>query len=359
MSKLEELYAERETFLKYGQNVPAPLAEAITEAEKSILDRALEVFTGHLPNEIELPDTTRIVFGAEYSNGKLISVGSSYGIDMATTFEVVKMIPEEEETEETKEKPEDNEHGGNDPDEGRKRGPSIGFKVKFADGKEIEYSTARRTMIEALRYIGLERASKYRGEMFKGYPLVGRKQRPDSNGHSWQKNIDGWWIYVNLSNNRAITCLKGVAELLGIDMEIIKLYDESEKTAEKPTPTFKIKGKRSLFSINGSEPLPKNRAVHEAVCLFMHQFPDVSFVDIEQMFPRSLQGSYGVIRTIDEIRQRGEKNRTESARWFLEPEEILSAADGMKFAVCNEWGDNFDKFLNHIKSSFGWTVEEV
>lgn len=359
MSKLEELYAERETFLKYGQSVPAPLAEAITETENSILDSALEVFASHLPNEIELPNTTGIVLGAEYSKGKLISVGSSYGIDMVTTFDVVKTIPEEEETEETKENPEDNEHGGNEPDEGRKRGPSIGFKVKFANGKEIEYSTARRTMIEALRYIGLERASKYRGEMFKGYPLVGRKKRPNSNGHSWQKNIDGWWIYVNLSNNRAITCLKGVAELLGIDMEIIKLYDESEKAAEKPTPTFKIKGKRSLFSINGSEPLPKNRSVHQAVCLFIHQFPDASFSDIEQMFPRSLQGSYGVVRSIEDIRQRGEKNKTESARWFLEPEEILMSADGIHFAVSNEWGENFDSFLKHIQESFGWTVEEV
>lgn len=356
MNKLEQLYAERETFLKYGQGVPAPLAEAIKESEKSMLDNALDMFTGHLPSEIELPNISKIVFAAEYSNGKLVSVGSSCDIDIANAFESVKSITDEEEPDE---EPADDNPGDDGGENGRKRGPSIGFTVKFADGKVIKHNTARRTMIDALRYMGLERASKYRGEMFKGYPLIGKEQRPAEAGRTWQKNIDGWWVYVNMSNPRAVSCLNGVAKMLGIEMGIIMDDENVEQPSDAPTTPSKPKGKRRLFSINGSEPLAKNRAVYEAVCLFIQQFPDASFADIEQMFPRTLQGSYGVVRSLEDIRQRGEKNKTESVRWFLEPEEILTAADGTQFAVSNEWGDNFDEFQKHIQDSFGWKVEEV
>lgn len=58
-----------------------------------------------------------------------------------------------------------------------KRKPSIGFTVKFGDGTVIKHSSARTTMIESLRYMRLERASQFRGEMFKGFPLVGKKKR--------------------------------------------------------------------------------------------------------------------------------------------------------------------------------------
>lgn len=356
MNPLEQLYAEREAFLKWDREVPPSLAEAIKEAEKSMLDSALEMFTGHLPSQIELPNIAKIVFAAEYSNGKLVSVGSSCSIDIADTFDSVKNITDEEESDD---EPVDDNPGDEGGEGGRKRGPSIGFTVKFADGKVIKHTTARRTMIDALRYMGLERASKYRGEMFVGYPLIGKEQRPEEAGRTWQKNIDGWWVYVNMGNSRAVSCLNGVAKMLGIEMEIIMDDENPEQPSDSPATPAKLKGRRPLFSINGSEPLAKNRAVYETVCLFTKQFPDASFTDIEQMFPRTLQGSYGVVRSLEDIRQRGEKNKTESARWFLEPEEILTAADGIQFAVSNEWGPNFDDFKKYIFEQFGWSITEL
>lgn len=354
MNKLNELYAKRRVFEDYGAAIPDTLAAEIKEAEMELLDNALDMFTGHLPCEIELPNLDKIVFAAKYEDGKLVQVASSQNVDLSEIFESVKSIYDDEDSDnaETVEEPTDE-----DPDNGRKRGPSIGFTVKFGDGKVVRYSTARRTMIESLRYMGLERASRFRGEMFKGYPLIGKEQRPAERGHLWQKNIDGWWVYVNMSNNRAIACIKGVAKLLGIDVEII-LDEDNAKNIETSVPASQTKVKRRLFSINGSQPLVKNRSVYEAVCLFIQQFPDATFNDIVQMFPQSLQGSYGVIRSLEDIRQRSERNKTESARWFLETEEILTSSDGIRFAVSNEWGDNFDNFKKHIESSFGWSVEE-
>lgn len=344
MNILDKLYAERDTFLKYGQNVPADLAKAIKDAEYAELDNSLEMFKGYLPEGIDVPNIEKIVFAAEYDNGKLIRVGSSCSIDISNVFDNIKKIDE----------------NSDDPEPDHKRNPSIGFTVKFADGKEIKHTTARRTMIEALRYMGLERASKYRGEIFKGYPLIGKEKRPTEPRRIWQQNVDGWWIYVNMSNQRAITCLTDIAKMLGIKMEIIMDNDKAQNTRKNPPlHTPKPKGKRAQFSVNGSFPLAKNRCVLETIRLFMQDFPNASFKQVEEKFPRELQGSYGVVRSIEDIKQRGKTNKTEKDRWFLDPKEILTAADGIRFAVSNEWGDNFTNFQKHVADNLGWELKEV
>lgn len=73
--------------------------------------------------------------------------------------------------------------------------------------------------------MGLERVSHFSTERFKGFPLVGRQQRITPDGHRWQKFVDGWWIYINMNNERKVRCLKGVASMLKIPI-IIK-WEES------------------------------------------------------------------------------------------------------------------------------------
>ena len=41
MNKIKQLYKERETFTKYGSEVPAELAAQIAEAEKELLQMEL------------------------------------------------------------------------------------------------------------------------------------------------------------------------------------------------------------------------------------------------------------------------------------------------------------------------------
>lgn len=360
MNELETLYGERETFVKYSREIPPELIEQIQAAEAEVFGTMLDDFTGHLPEEIEAPIAAKIVFAAEYEEGKLVRVGLSTTADVSETFDVVKDIKEEvEEIEDEEEESETEGEDESDPDSGRKRGRSIGFTVKFADGKEIKHTTAQRTMLEALRYMGLERASKYRGEMFAGYPLIGKEKRRIAPDRIWQKNIEGWWVYVHMGNPRAIKCLYGVANMLGIEMEIVMDDGSSVPPKSQPTVQPKLKGKRTMYTVNGSMPLAKNRAVYECVCEFIRQFPEATFTEISEMFPQNLQGSYGVVRTIEDINQRKERNRTETARWFLEPEEILTSADGVDFAVSNEWGDNFVAFQEHVTKSFGWNLTEL
>ena len=92
--------------------------------------------------------------------------------------------------------------------------------MHFADGKVIAEKNAKQTLIETLRYMGLERVSHY-NETYAGYPFVGKSKRITSDGYKWQTLVDGWWIYTNLTNPRKIQSIKGAAEMLGISLRVI------------------------------------------------------------------------------------------------------------------------------------------
>lgn len=346
MTKLAELYAKRKVFTDYNAPIPQELADEIAEAEAQMLAEAADTVISFLPEEIDLPGSGNIVVGAEYVDGKLTRFASSCDLDISSAFSNVQVANIDHESCE--------DNNSDDNDSGRRRGPSIGFCVRFADGKVIKYSTARRTMIEALKYMGLERASKFRGESFKGYPLIGKEQRPAERGRTWQKNVDGWWIYVNISNNRAINCIKGVSEMLDIPLEIVM---DDDATVSEPQEQYK--GKRIKYTLNDGEPTWKNRTVLNAVRELVREIPEVTFEQVCDYFPKRLQGSYGVVRSLDEVARRRQRNQTEENRWFLDPADILTSGDGIRFVVCTEWGDNFNDFRKHIVKEFGWSIKEI
>lgn len=235
------------------------------------------------------------------------------------------------------------------------RSKSIPFSVTFSGGKVFRYNKAQWTLIDSLKYMGLEQASHFTGEMFKGFPLVGKRQRITPDGQKWQKEIDGWWIYINMSNSRKIRCIEGVAKMLNIPVKI-----ELLEPAENPVlPIEKPKGKNATFSLNGSLPMKKNRSVLEAVKLFLKEIPTATFDEVLSQFPKHLQGSYGVVRSLADVKERSLRNKTENDRWFLDPSEILTAADGVQFVVSTEWGDNYPQFQKHVADAFGWTLKEV
>lgn len=354
MNKLQQLYKERDTFSKYGSEVPSALAAQIAEAEKEMLQMEL------LPIIEESALKTLPTYGIdgnvliamEYDNCALTRIAIASDADKINDFDVVKDISSAVEEPADEYVPESDDE---DEKPGIRRSASIGFSVHFDDGKVIAEKSAHRTMIEALRYMGLERASRF-NETFKGYPLVGTKQRITDNGYKWQRYVDGWWIYTNLANERKIKCIKGVGKMLNIPLEIV-LEDENNSVAiDKPV---KQKGKRAMYSLNGGVAFCKNRSVLNTVRQFLAQMSSATFKDVCDWFPRELQGSYGVVRSLDEIERRKRQNRTEEDRWFLEPEEILTSADGARFAVSNEWGDNFASFQKHVTEQLGWTLEEV
>lgn len=354
MNKLQELYKKRDAFLEFGSEVPGALTSQIVELEKWILQKELlPIVEGLLPRSLPPCGIDgKVLVAMEYENGTLTRIGITGDVGMIRGFDVIK------EFNSAAEEPTDDylpEPGDEDDKQDQRRSASVGFSVHFADGKVVSEKSAQRTMIEALRYMGLERASHF-NETFKGFPLVGTKQRVTDNGYRWQRYIDGWWVYTNLSNDRKIKYIKGVGKMLNIPLEVVLEDENSTVAVDKPV---KQKGRRAMFSLNGGVAFYKNRSVLNTVRQFVAQMPSATFSDVCNFFPRELQGSYGVVRTIEEIKLRKRQNKTEESRWFLEPKEILTAADGVRFAVSKEWGDNFVSFQNHVTNQLGWSLEEV
>ncbi len=96
-----------------------------------------------------------------------------------------------------------------------------GFAVIFNDGSVIYENTAKNTMIETFRHMGLENVALYTGSLFAGYPVVTKEHRTDGN-YDWQECVDGWWIYTIMSNDRKISLIKEVAKFLKLKVKIKK-----------------------------------------------------------------------------------------------------------------------------------------
>lgn len=107
------------------------------------------------------------------------------------------------------------------------------------------------------------------------------------------------------------------------------------------------------YSLEGGEFLGKNKFVYAVVSTYVKQHPEATFADIERAFPPVLQGSFGVVQTMDFIKERNFKGR----RYFKETEFVLRSGDGIPFAVSTEWGKgNIGRFLKAVRL-LGYRVE--
>jgi hypothetical protein len=100
------------------------------------------------------------------------------------------------------------------------------------------------------------------------------------------------------------------------------------------------------YALDGGPFLGKNKFVYAVVTDYVKRHPEASFEDIERVFPPILQGSFGVVRTIEYIKEKNYNGR----RYFKEPEFVLKDANGIPFAVSTEWGkSNIEQFLKAVR----------
>lgn len=134
------------------------------------------------------------------------------------------------------------------------RSANIDFRVKFAD-ETIYEGKGKDVLIKTLQHMLLPRVASFDGRTFAGFPLVGRKQRVTQDGYKWQEQVDGWWIYTNMSNDTKMRIIKQVANFLGVQLKVEEVGDKDSKTTVKP---IKEKGKRAMFVIEGDK-IPRNK----------------------------------------------------------------------------------------------------
>lgn len=372
MATLQELYQHKRFCEEQGYPISEKLLQDIEEKEKDALFYIPDWAVNTMPIRTEVDDYTgSFTVLVEYNNNVMVGAGvskdfsaienSDFYIDARKEypelFEDSKITKAETEPEEEENSDEVSTHSF------AHRSKSIGFTVHFADGKIIDRKTAVDVMIDALKYMGLEKASKWEDILFKRFPLVGKRKRLVPNR---QKLIDGWYIYVNMPNHRKIACLKGVANMLGVNIEIRHKEYPSDKTiltedteSSSLTAPDTEQKTRQKYVFNGSQPMPKNRVVLYAIKQLLNDIPNTTYKELEEIFPRSLQGGYGVFETLDQIEKRKYIGQDVEKRYFLDSKDILTSSDGIKFAVCTQWDyRNFPALQQVITNYLDYQLEE-
>ena len=236
MATLEELYKLRKIFRDYEAPIPEKLKKEIREKETPYLKELNEIYSAIVPHELPIKELSeKILISLEYDGCELKAIYSC-GLEDETSFldNMIKTeITDEPETpdEVIEEEGEDIEEL--DEDEytvitRSGKSPTTPFKVIFLDeGKTIKGKDAITTMIETLKYMGLSRVAGFRGMLFKGFPLVGKTRRTDLSKKgkevNWQKWVDGWWIYSQITNKTKKRVIEKVGAYLGHRIEVVDL----------------------------------------------------------------------------------------------------------------------------------------
>lgn len=99
----------------------------------------------------------------------------------------------------------------------------------------------------------------------------------------------------------------------------------------------------------------KNRLVLAIVKKYVASHPDISSDELISTFDKSLQGSLGVIRTVQDVKQ---SYSDSERRFFLSPDEVINTSTE-QCAVCTQWGlFNIKNIIARAKE-LGMTINEI
>lgn len=171
----------------------------------------------------------------------------------------------------------------------------------------------------------------------------------------WTENVNPKWVGVlvgtDISNELRDKLLTGY-EYNGtpIAAMTIKRFRSTENEIFVISDTFfkfKYQSKDySKFKFNGQE-YNKGRLVNAVLKYYAERKPEITFSELKQKFPNSIQGTFGVFDTkavANEIfRASGRK------RFYINPEEEIKLADET-ICTCTQWNlENIKAFIDNAK----------
>lgn len=107
----------------------------------------------------------------------------------------------------------------------------------------------------------------------------------------------------------------------------------------------------SKYLFKGNQ-YPKNRLVLAVISEYVNS-REVTFKELKNIFSDNLQGSTGVIHTVEYAQNR------DTRRFFMKPDEILMTSDNIKFVVSNQWGiENINIFIKVARGQ-GYEITRV
>lgn len=140
--------------------------------------------------------------------------------------------------------------------------------------------------------------------------------------------------------------LSAVAQCLQDDED---MSDEDKKALEAFTQV--VNRDYTKYNFNRQTKLGKGKLALEIIKKYITDHNNISFNELQSIFPDKYQGSLGVIRQLDLI------NTKDLSRYYSKPEEIISLADGTKIVVCSQWGVGNINYIIKAAQELGYTIE--
>ena len=222
MSKLSELYKAMETLRNMVPNAARNIESEVSQAEEELIrDEILPI----LEHKIEpaLREVQReVVLVVDYKPGEPIRVALSRKVRIDEMADAKLITPHA-----TGEKigqpvvgkePQKRDSSAHEPTK-KITNTTKGLRVTFSDGTVVCRTTAIDTFKAVLQRIGLERVHPLR-IMHNGYNLVSRKMHPLESGRIFQHELDGWYIYSNISNKDKKRDLQKISARLHLNLNI-------------------------------------------------------------------------------------------------------------------------------------------
>ena len=215
MSRLDDLYKAIETMRREHLST-ADLEVKVSLAEEEIIKEeilpSLSENIEPLLNEIKRD----LVLVVEYHPEEAISVALSRKAKISEIIDAKTLTPKSSKPVSSSEKPAS--VGPHVPTK-HIENPTKGLRVTFPDGTVIWHKAAINTFVDALRKVGLDRIPKV-GIEHGGFNLVSKDKRPPVPGRVWQHEVDGWYVYSNISNETKAEDLKKISKFYKLGMKV-------------------------------------------------------------------------------------------------------------------------------------------
>ena len=103
----------------------------------------------------------------------------------------------------------------------------------------------------------------------------------------------------------------------------------------------------------------KSRLVLAVVTKYVEEFKPSTFDELKDAFPDALQGSFGVVRRIDDVSDKY-KGIGGGKRYFVNESEIIPLPSCEQVIVCTQWGaSNTEKFVEYAVDKLECVIEKM
>ena len=140
------------------------------------------------------------------------------------------------------------------------------------------------------------------------------------------------------------------------EVELLKSANDFAKSSvqEKVLPGVKSQQRDKTRYMFAGNVYLKNKLVFAIVEDYVAAHPSITCEELKNAFPKSLQGSIGVV----EYESVARKRKDCEVRFFGQPNEILRLKDGTML-ICSQWGVlNIPNFIKRA-TQLGYTIEKI